>query len=146
MALNTIQVDVPAEAVFEVLADPRLYANWVVGASTTRAVDGRWPDQGSVLHHTQMLVLQDTTTVLKSQPPTRLVLEVRARPIAVARVDITLEPHGDGTRIVLDERMTGGLAGGLPRSVSDALIRIRNGEAVRRLKSLAEIGRRVGQS
>jgi len=46
MAVNTIHVAVPRQAVWSVLADPRLYANWVVGTSATRAVDGQWPGRG----------------------------------------------------------------------------------------------------
>jgi uncharacterized protein YndB with AHSA1/START domain len=146
MARNTIHADVPPDAVWEVLADPRLYANWVVGASTTRAVDGAWPEVGAVLHHTQSLVINDTTTVLVSEPARRLVLEARARPVVVSRVDIKLEPEGDGTLVVIDEEATGALAGDLPRAVTDAALKIRNAETARRLKRLAELGRQIGRS
>ena len=131
---------------FEVLSDPRLYGNWVVGASTTRRVDGRWPEVGSVLHHSQMLLIHDTTTVRECEPGRRIVLEARARPLVVADVTVTLEPDGDGTRIVLEETVTGGLAGVLPGAVSDALIEFRNSEAVKRLKRLTEIGRALDRS
>ena len=146
MARNTIHVDAPPEAVFEVLADPRHYGNWVVGASTTRSVDGPWPAVGSVLHHSQMLLIHDTTTVRACEPGRRIALEARARPLVVADVSVTLEPAGDGTRIVLDETVTGGLAGVLPGVVSDALIQVRNIEAVKRLKRLTEIGRALDRA
>jgi len=116
MATNTIHVDAPPEAVWEVLADPRLYGNWVVGASTTRAVDGDWP----------------------------AVLEARARPLVVAHVSVTLEPEDGGTRVVLEEWPTGGLAAAVPRLVTDAVIRVRNAESIRRIKRLTEIGQRLG--
>lgn len=144
MARNTIHVDAPPEAVWEVLADPRLYGNWVVGASTTRAVDGDWPAVGSVLHHTQMLVLHDTTEILESEPRRRVVLEARARPLVVAHVSVTLEPEDGGTRVVLEEWPTGGLAAAVPRLVTDAAIRVRNAESIRRIKRLTEIGQRLG--
>jgi uncharacterized protein YndB with AHSA1/START domain len=143
MAHNTIHVDVPPQAVWEVVADPRLYGNWVVGASTTRAVEGRWPEPGAVLHHTQLMLINDTTTVLESEPPRRLVLEARARPLVVAHVDIKLEPEDGGTRVILDEWPAGGLMAALPRAVSDALLHVRNEESVRRIKRLAEIGTRL---
>ena len=146
MARNTIHVDVPPEAVFEVLADPRFYGNWVVGASATYQVDGDWPEVGSVLHHAQLLILRDTTEVLECEPGRRLVLEARARPLVVARVAITVEPEDGGTRVILDERATGGLAAAVPRAVTDALIGVRNREAVRRLQRLAEIGVRLGRA
>jgi uncharacterized protein YndB with AHSA1/START domain len=146
MARNTIHVDAPPEAVFEVLSDPRHYGNWVVGASTTRRVDGRWPQVGSVLHHSQMLLIHDTTTVVECEPGRRIRLEARARPVVVADVSVSLEPDGDGTRIVLEETVTGGLAGVLPGAVSGALIQLRNAEAVKRLKRLTEIGRALDRA
>lgn len=146
MARNTIHVDAPPEAVWEVLSDPRLYGNWVVGASTTRAVDGGWPEVGAVLHHTQMLLLRDTTEVKESEAPRRLLLEARARPLVVAMVSVTLEPDGEGTRVILEEWPVGGLAAAVPGFVSDALIHLRNEEAVRRLKRLTEIGRKLGRA
>jgi hypothetical protein len=92
-----------------------------------------------------MLVIHDTTTVLESDPPRRLVLEARARPLVIARVDIRLEPEDGGTLVVLDETATGGLLGALPREVSDTPIYLRNRETVRRLKRLAELGWRLGR-
>jgi uncharacterized protein YndB with AHSA1/START domain len=141
MARNTIYVDVPPDAVFEVLADPRFLANWVVGASRTRRLEGRWPEVGSVIHHTQLMLLNDTTTVVECDRPRRLRLEARARPLAVVDVDIRLDAEADGTRIVLDERTIGGLAAAAPRALNEVLIHLRNREAVRRLRWLAEIGR-----
>jgi uncharacterized protein YndB with AHSA1/START domain len=146
MARNTIHVDAPPDAVFEVLADPRLYGNWVVGASTTYRVDGNWPEPGSVLHHAQMMLIRDTTTVLESEPGRRVVLEARARPAVVAHVTVTLDPAGGGTRIVLEEKVTGGLAAVLPDALNDALIHLRNAEAVRRLKRLTEMGLRLNRA
>jgi uncharacterized protein YndB with AHSA1/START domain len=146
MARNTIHVDAPPDAVFDVLADPRFYGHWVVGASQTLDVDGPWPEPGAVLHHSQFMVLRDTTTVLESEPGRRLVLEARARPAAVATVILTLEPEDGGTHLVLEERITGGLAAAVPRPVSDVLMHVRNREAVSRLKRLAELGRGLGRA
>jgi hypothetical protein len=90
-----------------------------------------------------MLVIHDTTSVLESDPPRRLVLEARARPLVIARVDIRFEPEDGGTLVVLDETATGGLVGALPPAVTDAPIHLRNHETVRRLKRLAELGWRL---
>jgi len=146
VARNTIHVEAPPEAVFEVLADPRLYGNWVVGASTTYAVDGTWPEPGAVLHHAQLLVIRDTTEVLECEPARRVRLEARARPLLVAHVTVTLEPAGGGTRVLLEESVVGGLAAALPRAVTDAVVHVRNAESVRRIKRLTEIGRRLGRA
>jgi uncharacterized protein YndB with AHSA1/START domain len=146
VARNEILAMVPAEAVWEVLSDPRLYVSWVVGASGVRQVEGRWPQVGAVLHHTQIIAIRDTTSVLASEPGRRLVLEARARPAVVARVELTLEPDAAETRIVMQERATGGLAALLPTAVNDPLIHARNAISVGRLRRLAEIGRQLGRS
>jgi len=43
-------VTAPAEAVWAVVSDGWLYANWVVG-SRVRAVDPGWPAEGCRIHH-----------------------------------------------------------------------------------------------
>jgi uncharacterized protein YndB with AHSA1/START domain len=146
VARNTIHVDAPPEAVFDVLCDPRHYGTWVVGTSIVRQVEGRWPEPGSCLHHTQMMLVRDTTSVIACEPQRRLVLEVRARPFVIATVAIHLEPQDSGALVVLDETPTGGIAAALPAPLVDALIGLRNAEAVRRLKRLVEIGQRLGLS
>jgi uncharacterized protein YndB with AHSA1/START domain len=146
MSRNTINAAVSPAAVWEVLADPRLYANWVVGTSSTRAVEGRWPEAGAVLHHSVALAIRDTTEVLESEPERRLVLEARARPAIVARVEVLLEPDGAGTHVVLAEEATGGLAAPLPRALYEPLLYLRNRIAVKRLQRLAEIGAQLGEA
>src|SRR5215210_4901807 len=126
MVRKTIEVDAPPAAVWEVLSDPRLYANWVVGASSTRAVEGRWPDAGAVLHHSQMLLIRDTTTVLTSEPERRLLLEARARPLVVARVDVRLEPQDGGTHVLLDEEPVGWIGGLVPQPLTTPALLVRN--------------------
>lgn len=146
MARNEILAPVPPDAVWEVLADPRLYVSWVVGASSLRAVDGRWPEPGATLHHSVMEVVRDTTTVLSAEPQRRIVLEARARPLVIARVDVRLEPEGESTRIVLEEQVVGGLARLAPSAVNEPLLRLRNAATVRRLERLAEIGQALRRS
>jgi hypothetical protein len=52
MAHNEHLIRAPAEAVFDVLADPRAYAYWVIGSRETRAADDSWPEPGSRFKHT----------------------------------------------------------------------------------------------
>jgi hypothetical protein len=80
------------------------------------------------------------------EPPHRLGVIARARPLAVTEVDITLDAEGSGTRIVMVERLTGGLAAAVRGRPGDALMHLRNREAVRRLGWLAEIGRHLAVS
>jgi uncharacterized protein YndB with AHSA1/START domain len=146
MSRNTIDVAASPAAVWEVLADPRLYANWVVGASSTRAVEGRWPETGSLLHHSVALVIRDSTEVLESEPERRLVLEARARPMVVARVEVLIEPSGSGARIVLEEEAIGGLGAALPSVLWEPQLYVRNQISVKRLRRLAEVGAQQGEA
>ena len=146
MALNNIYVDASPESVYDVLADPRHYANWVMAASATRRFEGRWPEHGSVLHHTQLLLINDTTEVLQTERPGRLVLDARARPLVVSHVDIRVQPESGGSRVVLEEHPTGGLIAAVPRRLSDMLLHARNAESLRRLKWLAEMGEELAKS
>ena len=141
MAQNEISIDRTPQQVFDVLADPFSYEDWVVGASDIRDVEGVWPEVGATFHHTQFVPkvgLKDTSTVLESEPPRRLLLCVRARPAVVAEVEFTLRATGNGTQVTMVEQPVGGIAGPIHNPVFDAGLRLRNAETLRRLKRLAE--------
>jgi uncharacterized protein YndB with AHSA1/START domain len=145
MASNHVYIAKPPETVWEVLADPGSYAHWVVGSSKTRLVEGSWPARGSVFHHTQgigPLGLRDTTEVIESERPSRLVLEIRMRPFLVGRVELSLDHHGAGTWLTIRESPFAGLAGRFGGPVLEPLLALRNMESLRRLRRLAE--RRTG--
>jgi uncharacterized protein YndB with AHSA1/START domain len=144
MARNETYIDAPIASVWDVLCDPRLYANWVVGASSVHGVEGDWPALGSTLHHSQQIVVRDTTQVKLVDPPRRIVLEARARPLVIAEVDIRLTPEGEGTRLVIIEHAVGALGGAVPEALTDPLIHLRNIASVARLKRLSEIGHQLG--
>jgi uncharacterized protein YndB with AHSA1/START domain len=144
MSVTETYVDAPPDAVFDVLADPKSYAHWVVGASRTRKADAAWPRPGSKFHHTQGVFgigLPDNTEVISSNRPQRLVMEARIRPFAVNKVEMRLQSRGGGTRVTMIEYPTGGLAKLVPAPVTNALLHLRNIEALRRLRRLAEEGR-----
>jgi len=141
MASNHVYIAAAHETVWEVLADARSYAHWVVGSSQTRRVEGRWPARGSVFHHTQgigPLGLRDTTAVIDAKRPERLVLEVRIRPLLVARVELALDRHGEGTWLTIRESPFGGLVGRLGGPLLEPVLAFRNFESLRRLRRLAE--------
>jgi uncharacterized protein YndB with AHSA1/START domain len=105
----------PIERVFEVVSDPRTYPDWLVGAREVRSVDADWPRPGSRFHHRVGLVgpltIPDSTSSLEVDAPTRLLLEVRARPLVKGRVEFTLAPVGDErTRITMSETVIGRVA------------------------------------
>jgi uncharacterized protein YndB with AHSA1/START domain len=144
MSQNETYVDAPPEAVFEVLADPFRYGRWVVGSSRIRRADANWPALGSKFNHIQGLFgigWPDNTEVMAVTRPRKLVLEARIRPFAVNKVELRLLPSGAGTRVVMVEYPTGGLAGRLRNPLFDAALWLRNVEALRRLRRLAEEGR-----
>jgi uncharacterized protein YndB with AHSA1/START domain len=140
-AINTVHIAASPSAVFATLSLPDLYVDWVVGASDIRDADSTWPAPGTQFHHTQGVPhvgLKDTTEVLEADPPRRLVLEVRARPIVVARVTLDLVGGADRTTVTMTESPIGGWLARVDGRVLDRLIALRNTEALRRLKRLCE--------
>lgn len=141
MGTVSSHVAVPPARVFEVLADGWRYAGWVVGASHVRAVGATWPAAGARIHHSfgvWPLVLQDETTIEVSDPPSRLVLLAKGRPLGQARVDLRLDPEDEGTRVTMTETVVQGPGQAVPRVVLDRIIDARNREALARLAALAE--------
>lgn len=142
MARNGVFVKAPPDRVFEVLANAPGYAGWVVGTHEVRHADGHWPTAGATFGYTAglppLLALMDETVVLESEPPTRLVLEIRARPLPSARVCFHLEARGPGTRLTMVEDVANPLLNLLAGPAFHAAVRIRNWETLRRLKSVAE--------
>ena len=141
MSVNETYVDAPPEAVFDVLADPYAYAHWVLGATRTREADADWPEPGSTFHHTQGMFgigLPDSTSVIAAERPRSIVLEARIRPFAVNKVELRLFPNGRGTKVVMVEYPTGGIAAKLRNPLVDLTLKLRNVESLRRLRNLAE--------
>jgi len=142
MSPAALSFDAPPERVFEVLADSRSYSHWVVGSRSVEGDDGRWPAAGSTFAHTQgvwPLIVADETEVAASEPPRRLELVAKARPLLVARVVLELSPEGGGTRVTMDEHPLSGLVAPLLRLPPGALLtRLRNEQALRRLRRLAD--------
>lgn len=133
-------IDVPPEAVFEVLADGWLYAGWVVGSSHIRDVDPGWPEVGSRIHHSVgpwPLHVQDETVVTAVEPGLSLTLEARAWPVGAAAVGLTLVPHGQGTLVRMTEHAVRGPAKVLPAALQSLVLKPRNTESLARLADLA---------
>jgi hypothetical protein len=127
--------------VFDVLADPESYGYWVPGSSKIRYADPDWPAPGSEFGHTQGVYgvgVKDTTAVVAAERPRTIVLEARFRPFAVNKVELRLSPSGDGTKVVMTEYPTGGIAAPLHNPLMELALKLRNVEALRRLRRLAE--------
>ena len=129
------------DQVWDVLSDGWLYPLWVVGASRIRDVDDGWPAEGRKLHHSfgvWPLVIDDTTEVIEIQPDQRIVLEARGWPVGTARVEITVQPDGNGSLVSIAEDVSSGPGQLVPQPVRVAAMDLRNKETLRRLAYLAE--------
>jgi uncharacterized protein YndB with AHSA1/START domain len=131
------------ERVFDVLRDPRAYGDWVVGSDTIRDADPHWPGPGSRFHHRVGIgpfKLNDHTEVVEIDPPRRLVLHARARPLGTALVTMLLEAQPGGTRVTMRET-AGDLLSRLGiNPLTDWIVHLRNRESLRRLARIAETG------
>jgi uncharacterized protein YndB with AHSA1/START domain len=110
VSTNRRFIPAPPETVWRVLADPDSYGHWVVGSKLIRDADPNWPEPGSRFHHTVgvgPLTVDDHTESLAADPPRRLVLRAKARPLGLAKVVIELEPQDGGTCVTLKENPTG---------------------------------------
>ncbi|GGL17330.1 SRPBCC family protein [Nocardia jinanensis] len=140
----SVQIPLPAEDVFAILADGWLYGLWVVGATHIRKVDPGWPDTGSRIHHSVggwPLTRNDTTEVLVVDAPHRLELGARLWPAGAARIRLNLiERRPDLTEVRMVERVYQGPGRLLPGVAQDLVLVPRNRESLRRLTALA-VGR-----
>ena len=98
--------------VFDAVADPRTYPEWLVGAKEMRSVDPTWPAPGSSFHHrvglAGPLTVDDSSTCREVRAPNLLVLEVRARPFGRAQVTFRLhETVGGATEVAFSEEPIG---------------------------------------
>lgn len=130
------------EQVWSVIADGWTYSQWVVGNSRMRAVDPDWPTVGSTIHHSVgvwPLVLDDESTVEMCRPTELLVLQVKGRPFAKARVTLRLSDlPGGGCRIEMAEVPIGAPLGWVPERAALLAAAPRNRECTSRLAAIAE--------
>ncbi|HZB77737.1 MAG TPA: SRPBCC family protein [Solirubrobacteraceae bacterium] len=130
------------EQVFRVLSAPPTYAYWVVGSRSVESHDPAWPAPGTRFEHTQGVrpaLIHDETESVASDPPHRLELIAKARPVLVARVVVIAQPSGTGTRMAMEEQALEGLAAPLLRTPPGKLLtQLRNRVSLRRLSRLAE--------
>jgi uncharacterized protein YndB with AHSA1/START domain len=139
---NSITVAASSEQVFSVLDDAEAYPDWVVGARRIRAVDRRWPRVGSRFHHAigaPGAEIEDSSQVVRREPPHLLELQVRFRPAGVAHVKLRVKQLRRGrARITMTERITGGPLRRVPRILTDPAIGLRNVWSLRRLRRVIE--------
>jgi NAD(P)-dependent dehydrogenase (short-subunit alcohol dehydrogenase family)/uncharacterized protein YndB with AHSA1/START domain len=142
MARNRVHIHATPEEVFAILSDPECYPRWVVGADKIRDYDEEFPEVGSRFHHKVgpgPVNIRDHTEVTELDPPRRLVLKAKARPLGTATIALDLEESEEGTEVLMEEtpgdRLTSVFVG---NPVADTALRVRNAEALSRLKRLVE--------
>ncbi len=146
MPVNETKIDAPPQAVWEVLADPPSYEEWVVGTTGIRDHDPAWPTPGTEFHHKiglGPLNVKDKTVALEANPPRRLLMNVRVLPVGHGIVAFELEESGSGTLVTMGEQPAGGPVK-LLWPVFGPLVKLRNAETLRRLKDLAESRHQAG--
>ena len=140
MAVNTRYMPVPPAAVWSVLADPPAYGYWVVGSKYVRDADAGFPAVGTKLHHTigvGPLTLDDHTEVLEAEPPRRLKLRAKGRPLGTAAVELELEPRDGGTHVTITEDPDQIWMPLKYNPILQLATRVRNARSLMRLEELA---------
>jgi uncharacterized protein YndB with AHSA1/START domain len=131
---------VPPEAVWAVLADPGGYEYWVVGSKAIRDADADFPSPGTRFHHTigfGPLTLRDHTEVLDAEPPQRMRMRAKSRPLGQATVTMRLTPEEGGTTVEMVEHPAGPFAVLALNPLVHVLTKLRNARSLMRLEDLA---------
>src|SRR5881397_4003730 len=113
MAENSVEIAAPRARVFEVLADPDAYAEWVVGADRIRAADDGWPAPTNRIYHSTgigPIHVDDSTEVLECEPLERLVLLARLGPLGSFRVELELTERDEVTEVTMREKPVEGMS------------------------------------
>jgi uncharacterized protein YndB with AHSA1/START domain len=141
MSRTEMVLRAPAEDVWAVLAEPRTYPRWVVGARRIRGVEGDWPSPGSRFFHQVGFGpahVNDWTRSIEAVPGRRLVMHARMWPVGSARVEIDLESLGDdATRVTMVETPVRGPVDIVYNRVLDGVVDWRNAVSLRRLGAIA---------
>ena len=146
-------VAAPLEEVWAVVADPRTYPSWLVGAQRIRSVDPGWPRPGTSFHHTigcAPLRLRDRTDVVSVEAPHRLVLRPHLSVLGTATVTIALRVDDEGATVVeISEAPHSGPMGGMWHLGARNLMRLglwgRNAKSLQQLEAGVEDGTIVGR-
>jgi uncharacterized protein YndB with AHSA1/START domain len=150
VSLTTTIVDAAPERVWEVLSDPACYPRWVVGAKGFRGADAEFPAIGSKFHHCVgfgPLTVEDHTEVLDLQPPFRIELKAKARPLGTARVVLLVQQMAENrSYLTLIEDAGDPLTRFVFNPLTNALVWGRNVKALERLKAMIEDGPDAAQA
>lgn len=140
MAQRQQLVQCPPHQVWNVLADGRSYAEWVVGTQEILDVDATWPDVGAALRFRVGLGpahFTDSCVVRICEPGRRLELEAKAQLLGTARIAFTLIPWAEQTLVIMDEHPLLGPGARLEGPPSELLLHLRNRRLLGNLARIA---------
>lgn len=141
VAIRHQVIEQPPDAVWAVLEDPELYADWVVGTSASWPLDTRWPQVDAALAYRVDLgpwTLEGRTVVRRVEPPRWLELEVDSGRLGTARIAIEVRPWGGQALVLVDEHPLRGPGGVLHAAPLDLLIQLRHRSMLPRLARTVE--------
>ncbi|MEV6019161.1 MULTISPECIES: SRPBCC family protein [unclassified Streptomyces] len=141
MAMRHQVIEQPPGAVWAVLEDPRLYAEWVVGTSASWPLDDRWPQVDAELAFRVDLgpwTLEGRTVVRRVEPPRWLELEADSGRLGTARIAIEVRSWGGQTLVLVDEHPLRGPGGALHAAPLELLIQLRHRSMLPRLARTVE--------
>jgi uncharacterized protein YndB with AHSA1/START domain len=131
---------VPPAAVWDALADPAGYGDWVVGSKLIRDADPSWPAPGSRFFYTigiGPLKISDQTESLEAEAPRLLRMRAKARPYGAAQVTMEMTPDAGGTVVRMTENPDGLMAVLALNPLFQLATKARNAESLARLERLA---------
>ncbi len=138
MARNSTFIASSPAAVWAVLEDPYSYPRWIVGSDRTLSADAGWPAPGSEFRVRLALGLTDTTKSRELDLGRRIVLDAAAGIFGPARVTITTEQRNGGTCVTMVEDPAGKVRPLRYVPAVHLLLRLRNLESLRRLRTIVE--------
>ena len=137
----------PPDEAFRLLEDPASFEDLVAGARRIRRFDPRWPEPGTLIHHTvgiPPVLVRDQTGVVEIERPRRLLLDAHLWPFGTLTVEFVLEPHPEGTRLAVRETpQRGPLSWPGVNRVTEVGVMLRNKEICRRYRRLVEARQRA---
>lgn len=140
---SEVRVDIPLapEALWDVLADPTTYPEWLAGAQRIRHVDSAFPTPGTTFDHevgpSHEVTVADDTRALASHRPDRLDLEVHAGPMQ-GIVEFHLRAAPGGTELRMREMPIGPIRAAMP--LLRPLLYLRNKASLARLRNRCATG------
>lgn len=149
--MNQVYTPLPVgpDQAFAPLEDPRSFLFLVAGARAIRSFDPRWPEVGTVMHHSvgfRPLLLRDITVVIAVDRPRLLVMDAGLARLGALRVEFRFAADGDGSELMVKEvPCRGPVSWPVVHRVIRAALAVRNRAICRRYRRLIERRAQMGR-